>query len=113
VKDPKQSSMKVWTQPARTPTHLEEVSIQEEETQAEQSHILPGESRQDTTLAVPVQEKAPGGKKRKAEFLADSSKKKFVFNKRGKLKDDELIELARTNRNIFSWLKPSTMYQGG
>jgi hypothetical protein len=29
-----------------------------------------------------------------------------VFNKRGKLKDDELKELSRTNKNIFSWLKP-------
>ena len=34
-----------------------------------------------------------------------SNKKKFVFNKRGKLKEDELKELARTNKNILSWLK--------
>ena len=47
------------------------------------------------------------GSKRKAEVLAESSKKKFMFNKRGKLKDDELIELARTKKNIFSWLKPT------
>ena len=41
---------------------------------------------------VTVQEKVPGGKKRKAEAMAEGSKKKFVFNKRGKLKDDEIIE---------------------
>ena len=29
------------------------------------------------------------GRKRKAEVLAEGSKNKFVFNKRGKLKDDE------------------------
>ena len=47
-------------------------------------------------------------KKRKAtELIEVTTKKKFVFNKRGKLKDDELKELARTNKNIFSWLKPT------
>ena len=53
--------------------------------QAEQSHILSGGSRLDTTLAVPV-------KKRKAEVMVEApdKKKKFVFNKRGKLKEDEL-----------------------
>ena len=30
-----------------------------------------------------------------------------MFNKRGKLKADEIIELARTNKNIFNWLKPT------
>ena len=42
-------------------------------------------------------------RKRKAEVLAEGSKNQFVFNKRGKLKDDEIKELARTNKNIFSW----------
>jgi hypothetical protein len=28
-----------------------------------------------------------------------------VFNKRGKLKDEEIRELARTKKSIFSWLK--------
>ena len=71
--------------------------------QAEQCHILPGGSRLDTTLAVPV-------KKRKAEVMVEApdKKKKFVFNKRGKLKEDELKELSRTNKNIFSWLKPKS-----
>ena len=53
------------------------------------------------SLDKTVQEKVHGGKKRKAEVMAEGSKKKFVFNKRGKLKDDELIELARTNKNIL------------
>ena len=39
--------------------------------------------------------------------MTGGSDKKFVFNKRGKLKDDEIVELARTNKNIFSWLKPT------
>ena len=47
------------------------------------------------------------GRKRKAEVLAEGSKNKFVFNKRGKLKDDEIKELGRTNKNIFCWLKPT------
>ena len=58
-------------------------------------------SRLDTTLAVPV-------KKRKAtELIEVTTKKKFVFNKRGKLKGGELKELVRTNKNIFIWLKPT------
>ena len=44
-----------------------------------------------------------GRKKRKDE----ESITKFKYNKRGKLKDDKIKELARTNLNIFSWLKPS------
>ena len=49
-------------------------------------------------------------KKRKAEVMVEApdKKKKFVFNKRGKLKEDELKELSRTNKNIFSWLKPKS-----
>jgi hypothetical protein len=39
-----------------------------------------------------VQDRVSGGKKWKTEVMAESSRKKFVFNKRGKLKDDELIE---------------------
>ena len=31
------------------------------------------------------------------EVLAEGSRNKFVFNKRGKLKDDEIKELTRTS----------------
>jgi hypothetical protein len=34
------------------------------------------------------------------------AEKPFKFNKRGTLKDNEIKELARTNTNIFDWLKP-------
>jgi hypothetical protein len=47
--------------PANTSTHLEEASIHEEETGADENHILPGGSRQDTTLAVPVGERDGNG----------------------------------------------------
>ena len=40
------------------------------------------------------------GKKRKAEVLAEGSKSKFVFNKRGKLKDDEIKELWRVGMTL-------------
>ena len=30
-----------------------------------------------------------------------------MLNKRGKLKDEEIVELARTNKPIFRWLKPT------
>jgi hypothetical protein len=33
------------------------------------------------------------------------SKTKFKINKRGKLKGDEMIELTRTNKNIYDWVK--------
>ena len=32
-------------------------------------------------------------------------KTKFKFNKRGKLKEKEMIELTRTHKNIFDWVK--------
>ena len=31
---------------------------------------------------------------------------KFQFNKKGKLTIEEVAEMSRTNKNIFSWLKP-------
>ena len=62
---------------------------------AEAEHTpLPGTDGKNTTE----------GKKGKAEESAENAKLKF--NKRGKLKVDELKELTRTNKNIFSWLKP-------
>ena len=47
-------------------------------------------SMKEWTLSTSTE--ATAGRKMKAEALAESSKKKFVFNKRGKLKDDEIIE---------------------
>ena len=78
VKRSKQTSMRGWT-------------LTQEE--AEEEHTpLPETAGENTTE----------GKKRKAEDSAENAK--FKFNKRGKLKVDEIKELARTNKNIFSWL---------
>ena len=95
VKGTMQTNIKEWAKP----------EVVRGGDQAEHCHILPGGSRQDTTLAVPV-------KKRKADVMVeaqDKKKKKFVFNKRGKLKDAELKELSRTSKNIFKTnCSPST-----
>jgi hypothetical protein len=32
-------------------------------------------------------------------------KHKFKFNKRGKLREEEILELTMTNKNIFDWVK--------
>ena len=35
----------------------------------------------------------------------ESSKKKFIFNSKGKITKEESEELQRTHRNIFSWVQ--------
>ena len=84
VKRSKQTSMRGWT-------------LTQEEAEARHTP-LPGTAGKNTTE----------GKKGKAEESAENAKLKF--NKRGELKVDEIKELTRTNKNIFSWLRPPTTH---
>ena len=51
-----------------------------------------------------VKENIPEGRKRKAD--QEEKVSWLRFNKKGKLTKDEITELSRTNKNMFSWLKP-------
>ena len=42
--------------------------------------------------------------KKKVDISDEVRKKKFVFNSRGKLTKKELVELKKTNSNIFAWV---------
>ena len=42
----------------------------------------------------------------KDEKAGEKGAQKFQFNKKGKLTIEEVAELSRTNKNIFSWLNP-------
>ena len=108
-------------------SHQEELSIQQEELTSLQEEIQPQRRESSTKDNINVQinvkeskqssmkewtqpastKATADGRKRKAEVLDENSKKNLLFNKRGKRKYDEIIELARTNKNIFSWLKPT------
>jgi hypothetical protein len=65
------------------------------------------EDKEVSGMAPTTTTSTPEGRKRKTIVIAEGKGKKFVFNKRGKLKVDEIKELARTNKYIFSWLKPT------
>ena len=111
LKEPKQTSIKEWALPGVV------VMLPEEENGKE----VPATTTTTTTTGVVVMlaEEEEGkevsvsasttttataeGRKRKAEVLAECSKSNFVFNKRRNLKDDEIKELERTNRNIYRW----------
>ena len=86
--------------------------------------ILLEGSRLDTTPAVPDRSMGPSmeedgpyheegnpslkeGKQHQVKLKKSKpAEKPFKFNKRGKLKDKEIKELARTSKNILDWLKP-------
>ena len=104
---------------------LGQTSLQEEQV------ILLGGSSVDTTPAVPDvsihQEDVPKqdqGVTSLQEYQRDgnidsaseddriakagkTAKKSFKFNKIGKLKPEEMVEIVRTHKNIFAWLKPN------
>ena len=49
--------------------------------------------------------------KKKIQISTEVRKAKFIYNKKGKLKDDEMKEIRRTHRNIFDWVKPEVEIQ--
>ena len=83
--------------------NVEELSIQQEEVpsqglgqtslQEEQVILLGGSSN----ISSEDDRIARAGK---------TAKRSFKFNKIGKLKPEEMVEIARTHKNIFAWLKP-------
>jgi hypothetical protein len=114
LKEPKQTSIKEWALPGVVVMLPEEEKGKEVPTTSTTTtttavvEMLPEECKEVSVLVAATTITATKeGRKRKAEVLAEGSKKKFVFNKRGKLNVDEMKELSRTNKNIFSWLKPT------
>ena len=61
------------------------------------------------THRVETEASAEGRKRKRVEDTEKAGGKaaqKFQFNKKGKLTIEEVAELSRTNKNIFSWLNP-------
>ena len=65
------------------------------------------EQRIDVYIRKQIQEPSMA----KVKISEKVRKQKFKFNKRGKLKKEEIVELTRTNKNMFDWVKvvPSVM----
>jgi hypothetical protein len=38
---------------------------------------------------------------------------KFIFNKRGKLKENEVLEMKKTHKSLKDWIKPNKIIQSG
>ena len=92
----------------------EPTSLQEDLDQPTPSTLLGGGSRLDTTLPV-VPAQTPKSWitmeiSRRLEKPADRKsviigKKNFNFKNKGKLRKDEIVELKKTNINVFDWMK--------
>ena len=116
LKETKQTDIRIWAIPEVVELLPEEVRDKEVQattiTTATTGVVV--EMMSEVEEGMEVSGMAPAtttatleGRKRKAIVLTEGKSKKFVFNKRGKLKVDEIKELARTNKNIFSWLNPT------
>ena len=77
----------------------------------EQNHGLDWMKGVEQRIDVDIRKQIQEPSMAKVKISEKVRKQKFKFYKRGKLKKEEIVELTRTNKNMFDWVKvvPSVM----